>query len=144
MFDPPTAELAVTPRLLPSSDKTCEIDGTEAGSSAGPCSWPSRYFRRHYICLDWENFPWIRRNDTETQAENDIVSCFRTDEDLRQDQCRIDSVLDICHDSTFEDLQNETERCPRDKVALVIDSCIEDGKAKFRPGSGALSPAQLL
>ncbi|KAF6802570.1 hypothetical protein CSOJ01_11485 [Colletotrichum sojae] len=69
---------------------------------------------------------------------------FLTDEDLRQDQCRIDSVLDICHDSTSEDLQNETERCPRDKVALVIDSCIEDGKAKFRPGSGALSPAQLL
>lgn len=144
MVDLPIAEPAVSPRPLPSSDKLYELDRPEAGNNLGPYSWPARYFRRQYISFEWENFPWIRRNETGTHGENDMSYFFIIDEDARQDQCRIDSILDICHDATLERLQKGTEPLPREKIALLVDSRIENDKAKFRPWRGALSSRQLL
>ncbi|KAF6827942.1 hypothetical protein CMUS01_08799 [Colletotrichum musicola] len=140
-----------TTRLLPSKDgfpgQICrDQDQLDAGNNnnVGPYAWPSRYFRRQSISLEWENFPWIRRKEAVNSPENDLTYFFRVDEGSEQDRYRIESVVDICHDATLEELRDGAKSCPEDKIALLIESCMENDQAKFRPWLGVLSPKQLL
>lgn len=152
MFDPAVTRqpAGTTTSLLPSNDgipgEICkDQDQLEACSNnVGPYAWPSRYFRRQSVSLEWENFPWIRRKEAVNSPENDLTYFFRVNECSEQDRYRIESVVDICHDATLEELRDSVESCPEDKVALLIESCIKNDQAKFRPWLGALSPKQLL
>ncbi|KAF6826786.1 hypothetical protein CPLU01_09454 [Colletotrichum plurivorum] len=132
MFGPAISEPAVSPRLLPSNDKSCDIDRPEAGNNVGPYSWPSRYFRRQAVSLEWENFPWIRRKEAVNSPEDDMSYFFRVDENSEQDRYRIESVVDICHGVTLEELRDGAERCPEAKVALLIEGCIKNDQAKVQ------------
>lgn len=109
----------------------------------GPFAWPRRFFERHPINYDSENNPWNLYRVDLNCPEDEISFFLCINNNHARYEGRVRPVLDICFDTSLQDLLESDDPGPIRKVAWLIDGNWSENIWSCRPCVGALSARQL-